>query len=235
LHKLLIRIKRTLYANYRDVKSRSLYLGTLKDSKTQVSLLESEIKDLESRISLKEEFLNWLVEFAVTSLFPGGSPSRRSCSLDIFLILNEMEQIVVDTTYSVNLNNQKSFLLNRRCTKALLNTIFNDTYEPNRDVAYSLLLQSRSSLPEFSSQELLESLLNQGLSMINRIRVVDVDSGAMIVRLIFKKCVIGQNKALFFSQGGLNHYSDHPISKKLILYYFITLMTQFSFLSGSIV
>ena len=63
MHKFLLRVRRAIYANYRDIESRRKYLNNNETSFKEE--IESEINAIKYSLHQKQEFMAWLFSFLV--------------------------------------------------------------------------------------------------------------------------------------------------------------------------
>ncbi|KAI9324872.1 putative death-receptor fusion protein-domain-containing protein [Zopfochytrium polystomum] len=196
--RFLERVKRTMYANRRDIRSRKAFLkktGTLEEG-------DRPLKELEETLDRKRTFLTRLANFwyghfdgfarifnahpQAVSLHPGTSFPRASLSLDLMRTMRAVETLTVDSTFQSKEFDEQSPLNDAITTRSLLLTLLFDTYEPNR-LASLALLSRQGDLSE--DVERGQALLNQGISLLSRVRTNDAESGCFFIRLVFKTCV----------------------------------------------
>ncbi|KNC99997.1 uncharacterized protein SPPG_04346, partial [Spizellomyces punctatus DAOM BR117] len=201
LVKLLRRIRRAMYSNWRDYLSRKMYIDEHAKASSKPSNLDqmTEIaNDLNRRLIMKRDFLAWLGDSTVASLFPGCSFQRTTCNLYLMTTILESEDSTIDVNTKVNLAEVPDYptLANRETVQVLLAIIFNDTYAPNREKAFELLMQFPAPLAGIVSVRSIQTLLAKGIAWISSIRSHESDTGATVVRLVFAKYVKGMQMYL---------------------------------------
>ncbi|RKO94656.1 putative death-receptor fusion protein-domain-containing protein [Blyttiomyces helicus] len=185
LLKLLRRVRRVIYANWRD------YLAA-KDYAAKVLPVDAkESVGAAADIDIKLDFLLWLQDFSIASLFPGSSYQRATCNLNLLELLAESEQFQVDTTQKVDMVAIPNypFVATRRCVDVLLSVIRNDTYEPNRQKAFDILMRFPTPLPGYESSQSARDILIEGITCSLSIRSQESEAGALMVRIAFVKYV----------------------------------------------
>ncbi|KAI9004599.1 putative death-receptor fusion protein-domain-containing protein [Gaertneriomyces semiglobifer] len=138
LGKLLRRIRRAMYANWRDWCARRDYLQQAGVDYTE----DEKMAAFWSSLSFKREFIKWLCDFTAVSLFPGCSFQRATCNLSLMETIVESEESVGDIDNArVSLAEIPNYptLYNPLTLRTLLAILFNDTYAPNREKALELL------------------------------------------------------------------------------------------------
>ncbi|KAI9340298.1 putative death-receptor fusion protein-domain-containing protein [Obelidium mucronatum] len=189
VHKLICRIRKCLYANQRDLKTRESFLAKKTGSDEAIQTAVKEIEELTKKVDVKMGFLNWLMEFAVISLSPGSSFPRTTSALVLLSTIRDAEEMSLDSTFNKSLSAEFCTFNNAACAAALASILLNDTYEPSRQSAFNLLMSMKGDIPGFGQTQVQE-LVNQGLKMLFSVKASDADGGAFVFRLIFSKYVL---------------------------------------------
>ncbi|KAJ3025498.1 UNVERIFIED_CONTAM: hypothetical protein HDU68_007078, partial [Siphonaria sp. JEL0065] len=193
IHKLIFRIRKCLYANQRDLKTKQAFVAKKTGTVEAQEDAEQEIGEINDRISIKMEFLNWLMEFAVISLSPGSSFPRTTSALVLLTTIRDAEELSLDSTFNKNLSAEFSTFNNASCAAALASILLNDTYEPSRQSAFGLLMSMKGEIPGFGQVEIQE-FVDQGLKMLFSVKASDSDGGAFVFRVVFSKYVLDGGK-----------------------------------------
>ncbi|KAJ3413082.1 hypothetical protein HDV05_008536 [Chytridiales sp. JEL 0842] len=169
IHKFVVRLRRTMYANNRDIKSLEAFREKLEklNDENRKAEVDEQLAFLNGRLNEKHTFLKWLVEFGSTSLFPGATYSRITSGLSLLQTIREAEQYNIDTTSNDDFLKELDTLCNRNTVDGLLSVLIYDTYEPNRHAAYQLLSALNGVLPGLENRVVVEQLLHRGLKMGN--------------------------------------------------------------------
>ncbi|KAJ3299007.1 hypothetical protein HK104_010089 [Borealophlyctis nickersoniae] len=195
LQKLLRRIRRTLYANWRDSCSRRDYLARYNvsagEQPSNLEQMRSEMDAIARKMSMKQEFLQWLCDEAVTAVFPGSSFQRANSNLQLMSTILDSEEYEIDGNTKVDLADMPGYptLVTERTVQVLLGIMFNDTYVPNRQKAFELLMRFPVPLPGFLDKKDVRMLLMQGIARVGSIKSMESEAGCVIVRLVFAKYV----------------------------------------------
>ncbi|CAG8583610.1 17683_t:CDS:10 [Cetraspora pellucida] len=200
LNKLFSRLQGNLYAQWRDYKSLLKYAennrSTTKNIKVSQALLEAE--QLKHKIDISQNFLNWLIELLVASLYPGASFQRVSCALKIFIILIRIFGLCNESSFTKEYvdkqNESSSFpfqlpLVTARNVKLILNCLMN-SFDENRTLSYEILETFPSPLPGIESFDDVQEILFWAVQLMTSTRAGESDSGATIFSLIFSKYVL---------------------------------------------
>ncbi|CAG8671635.1 18895_t:CDS:10 [Gigaspora margarita] len=200
LNKLFSRLQGNLYAQWRDYKSLLKYVennsSTNKNTKISQALLEAE--ELKRKIDISQNFLNWLIELLVASLYPGASFQRVSSALKIFIILIKTFGLGNESSLTkdfVNKKNEPSTfpfqlpLAVTRNVKLILNCLMNP-FDENRMLSYEILEIFPSPLPGIESIDDVQEILFWAFQSMTSTRAGESDSGATIFSLIFSKYVL---------------------------------------------
>lgn len=107
----------------------------------------------------------------------------------------ESEDYAIDFNAKVNLADMPSYptLATPETVQALLAIIFNDTYAPNREKAFELLMRFPAPLPGLEGED-VDRLVRKGIEWVGSVRSHEGDTGATVVRLVFGKYVKGLGK-----------------------------------------
>ncbi|RIB14541.1 putative death-receptor fusion protein [Gigaspora rosea] len=200
LNKLFSRLQGNLYAQWRDYKSLLKYIennsSTNKNTKIPQALLEAE--ELKRKIDISQNFLNWLIELLVASLYPGASFQRVSSVLKIFIILIKTFGLGNESSLTkdfVNKKNEQSTfpfqlpLATTRNVKLILNCLMNP-FDEIRMLSYEILEIFPSPLPGIESIDDVQEILFWAFQSMMSTRAGESDSGATIFSLIFSKYVL---------------------------------------------
>ncbi|KAJ3047584.1 hypothetical protein HK097_011408 [Rhizophlyctis rosea] len=194
LQKLLRRVRRTLYANWRDYRSRKDYMDkkeTVEKQPGNHKELKAECDELVRKMELKKEFLRWLCDVSVTSIFPGSSFQRGNSNLLLMNTILDSEHYAIDGNTRVDIADLPGYpsIVSSRTVQVLLGILFNDSYVPNRQQAFDLLTRFPNRLPGLEDED-VRGLLTDGLKKAASIRSLDSEIGSVIVRLVFAKYVV---------------------------------------------
>ncbi|KAI9095079.1 putative death-receptor fusion protein-domain-containing protein [Phlyctochytrium arcticum] len=197
LVKLLDRIRRAMYINWREHSSRKEYLDNCQaENRTadNISTMESECKEFLTKLDQKKDFLHWLCKSTVASLFPGCTFQRSNCNLHLMTTILASETFVTDPTARVNLADIPDYptLATAENVQVLISLISNDTYAPNRELAFELLMQMPASLPGYETLEKVQAVIIQGVEWSGSVRSHESDMGATVAKLMFAKYVVKQ-------------------------------------------
>ncbi|KAF7721980.1 hypothetical protein EC973_003893 [Apophysomyces ossiformis] len=196
LTKFMTRLKGNLYAQYRNYKSRHTFAekNAGKRSEKDIQQALAEAADIWKDISYAKNFLFWLNEHVMSSLYPGSSYQRVSTALRILSILVKIfgvDDLPAPEGFTVRPDFPfKIPLASARNTKILIESLMNP-YDFNRLQAFEILSEFPTPLPGVESEEDVQHLLWWGLNNVVSTRAGESDSGAMIFRLIFTKYVVG--------------------------------------------
>ncbi|KAJ3211166.1 hypothetical protein HDU82_006586 [Entophlyctis luteolus] len=186
IHKLLFRIRKCLYGNHRDLVAREAFLLKSGTQTQKFKAAQETVSALKRKIAAKMDFLKWLIDFSFLSLLPGSSFPRSTSALMLLTAIHDAEEMPLDSTFKANLPVEFSTFSNSpTCANALVGVLLNDSYEPNRQSAFSLLMSLKGGLPGFDAVRLRE-LSRTAIEMLHSVRASDADGGALILRLLFK-------------------------------------------------
>ncbi|TPX60789.1 hypothetical protein PhCBS80983_g01505 [Powellomyces hirtus] len=196
LVKLLRRLRRAMYANWRDYLSCKNYLDEFSEHQHKpdnLIIMAAAADDHLKRLALKREFLQWMCDFAVGSLFPGCSFQRATSNLSLMSTILASQDHTAEEEHNarVSLADMPDYptLATPETVSVLLALINNDTYAPNRDAAYDLLCQFPAPLPGFPVPEAAALLARAITAIATGIKSHQSDTGAILVRLVFEKYV----------------------------------------------
>ncbi|CAG8738565.1 28857_t:CDS:2, partial [Racocetra persica] len=200
LNKLFSRLQGNLYAQWRDYKSLVKYVennnSTIKNIEVSQALLEAE--QLKHKIDISQNFLNWLIELLVASLYPGASFQRVSCALKIFIILIRTFGLRNESSFTKEYvdkqNESSSFpfqlpLVTTRNAQLILNCLMN-SFDEIRTLSYEILEMFPSPLPGIELFDDVQEILLWAFQLMTSTRAGESDSGATIFSLIFSKYVL---------------------------------------------
>ncbi|KAI9205438.1 putative death-receptor fusion protein-domain-containing protein [Polychytrium aggregatum] len=208
IKKFLIRLRRTLYGNWRDYSSKRDYLASRGPAKPSAEE-EAALAVLMDKLNTKASFLHWLYDFLIASLFPGSSFQRVTSSLSLMAVVQESEAFQVDDNLRVDPTSLpiNIALAQRSTVSALLSTIDTDNYDANRKMAYQLLIRFQET-PGLESDGEIQQLLDLGLRKVCHIRANECDAGSVLLRLLFCKFVRDRSRNIRFPEAHLNDI-DH--------------------------
>ncbi|KAG0183361.1 hypothetical protein DFQ28_008852 [Apophysomyces sp. BC1034] len=195
LTKFMTRLRGNLYAQYRNYKSRHAFAEKNAGKRSEKDLKQAltEAANIWQEISCAKDFLYWLNEHIMTSLYPGSSYQRVSTALRILNILIKVfgiKELPAPEGFTVRPDFPfKIPLASCRNTKVLIESLMNP-YDFNRVQAFEILTQFPTPLPGVENKEDVQQLLWWGLNNVVSTRAGESDSGAMIFRLIFTKYVV---------------------------------------------
>ncbi|KAJ3029238.1 hypothetical protein HDV00_009693 [Rhizophlyctis rosea] len=200
LQKLLRRVRRTLYANWRDYRSRKDFLDksqSVEPLPANLEQLNEEAKELLRKIDVKKDFLQWLCDLSVTSIFPGSSFQRGNSNLQLMHTILDSEQYAIDGNTRVDIADLPGYptIVSERSVQVLLGILSNDSYVPNRQQAFELLMRFPGGLPGLGEGD-VRGLLADGVRRATSIRSLDSEIGSTIVRLAFAKYVVNGSMLL---------------------------------------
>ncbi|KAJ3297387.1 hypothetical protein HDU79_003734, partial [Rhizoclosmatium sp. JEL0117] len=224
VHKLIVRIRKCLYANQRDLKVKESFVANNLGDDAKLDETKSIVLELKSRIELKMKFLTWLIDFAVISLSPGCSFPRTTSALVLLTTIRDAEEVSLDSTFNKSLSSEFSVFNNPSCASALMSILLNDTYEPSRQSSFNLLKSMKGDIPGFGDAE-IQSFLGRGLKMLFSVKASDADGGAFVFRLIFSKYVIQGKRTFKVSEdyAAINTSYNPPIA---FVYQLLSLLTK---------
>lgn len=193
LSKILTRLRGNLYSQYRNYKSLLVYAEKAEGDKKDIALTEA--KDILVVIDQAKSFLFWLCDHTSESLYPGASYQRVATALRMLSITVKVFGVTELPPIEGFTDQQPDFpfkmpIANPRLSKILID-MFMNSYDFNRVQAFEILCQFPSPLPGIESQVDVQHLLWWGLNNVTSTRAGESDSGAMVLRLIFTKYVIG--------------------------------------------
>ncbi|KAJ3235254.1 hypothetical protein HDU81_000692 [Chytriomyces hyalinus] len=206
LHKLIVRMRKCLYANQRDLKTRETFLvkNGGNGDRAKVEDAERDVQNLNEKISAKMKFLQWLVDFAVLSLSPGSSFPRITSAMVLLTTIRDAEEISLDSTFHKNLGPEfNCFGASVTCARALTSILMHDTFEPSRLSAFGLLMSMKNSaaagdgeIPGYGVTE-VQTVLNEAIQMLHSVKSSDSDSGSLVLRLVYAKYATSSRKFTF--------------------------------------
>ncbi|KAJ3186084.1 hypothetical protein HDU85_001002 [Gaertneriomyces sp. JEL0708] len=210
LGKLLRRIRRAMYANWRDWCARRDYLQQAGVDHTE----DRKMAAFWSSLAFKREFIKWLCDFTAVSLFPGCSFQRATCNLSLMETIIESEESVGDIDNArVSLAEIPDYptLYNPLTLRTLLAILFNDTYAPNREKALELL--KKFPTVEGMSVEEAQRVLKTAFEWVSSVRSHESDTGATVLRWVFAKWVAGSKVQLAVDDSDAPHQpaADHDV------------------------
>jgi hypothetical protein len=80
--------------------------------------------------------------------------------------IREAEQFPIDSTSHYDYLKHFDSLANSKTVEALITLLVNDTYEPNRQAAYQLLVSFDGVLPGLQRKEEVDGVVKLGLNMV---------------------------------------------------------------------
>ncbi|TPX32415.1 hypothetical protein SmJEL517_g04444 [Synchytrium microbalum] len=180
--KILHRIRRTVYANWRDFLDRQV---VIKSASSQQQVLESQIicDELQSKLNMKRDFLEWILSFAIYNTYPGATFQRKESALALLQHYQESEKgfktsVLLDfriktSPFNVNMNTTA-------VVEALITTLLHDKYTPTRIAAFELLAGLEGELAGYE----LEQLVKLSTSLMSSKRYSQAESGALLMHLV---------------------------------------------------
>ncbi|CAM6124686.1 unnamed protein product [Calypogeia fissa] len=165
--------------------------------------LGSSISDNKSAVTVDqmEEFMHWLSQMLISSLYPSAPYERKTMAMEIFNALIEVwslklfwQKRVGRYTSSPYLDTVKfspyhPVLFSVDFTLVVVGALV-DSWDRLREGAYRILIQYPTPLPGLDSESNVEGLLKWAKDMVNSPRVRESDAGALAFRLIFRKYVV---------------------------------------------
>lgn len=181
----MIRMKRVLYSDYRQLQNYEKNKKYIRDQPSLEKELIILSNETQKRIDYKQDFLKWFYEVNVTSLFPGASFHRISSHLRFLSICAEVQNIDLDATTRPDLKVISGFILNPSSAdlQIFLSSILHETHESTR---ISILDYISNISSPVSLQSVDEDFLVTILpKMIKSIRASELESGAYLARFIY--------------------------------------------------
>ncbi|KAJ6242926.1 thyroid adenoma-associated protein [Anaeramoeba flamelloides] len=121
------------------------------------------------------DFLNWLIDYLVSSLYPGSPYCRKKISLILIKMICQQCEIA-----------KKIFLQKKNNILILLNHLV-EGWDVTRSEADRFSNQFlKAPFPGYENEKKISQILKWGFSLIDTKRFREADSGALIIKLIYK-------------------------------------------------
>ncbi|KAG6541059.1 hypothetical protein Mapa_017546 [Marchantia paleacea] len=154
---------------------------------------EDITSNLAVSVSEMQEFMQWLSQMLISSLYPSAPYERKNMAMELFYALiqvwsvNEFwEKRFTDT---LDFSPYHRSLLSADSTLVVVGAIV-DSWDKLRENAYRILVCYPTPLPGLDSESKVEGLLRWAKSLASSPRVRESDAGALALRLIFRKYVV---------------------------------------------
>jgi hypothetical protein len=197
--KFFTKLRGNLFAQYRKQLSLQKYA---EDEATPIEKRQfaiQEMETLQSHIEFSRLFLQRLIELCFASLYPGCSFQRSFSALRTITSFIKIFGITEVPTPEGFLGNPvfpfPICIATEQHTKILIGGLM-DPYDQNRMLAFNILMQLPSPLPGYEIQSDVQRLLLWGLEKVRSKRAGESDSGAMVLRLIFRMYIMTANMDL---------------------------------------
>ncbi|KAI3665884.1 hypothetical protein L6452_44519 [Arctium lappa] len=142
-------------------------------------------------------FMKWLSSFLFFSCYPSAPYERKIMAMEVILIMNNTwpivpplqdkqdsaSQIVLMTPYDARFVSPEATLL-------LVGSIV-DSWDRLRENSFRILLHFPTPLPGISTTEMVQEVIIWAKKLVCSPRVRESDAGALTMRLIFSKYVLG--------------------------------------------
>ncbi|TPX46565.1 hypothetical protein SeMB42_g03638 [Synchytrium endobioticum] len=178
--KLLFRLRRTIYANWRDYVNRQ---ALVIKAGVEADGTSGELKE---KLDYKRDFLEWILSFAIYSTYPGAPFQRKESALALLSHFLESEKggknsflfegRVKTSPFEVSMNR-------RHVIEALITTLVHDKYTSTRMAAFELLRGVNGELSGYDLKELI-ALAN---SLMGSRKYNQAESGALVTHLLAVK------------------------------------------------
>ncbi|KAJ3677358.1 hypothetical protein LUZ60_003082 [Juncus effusus] len=142
------------------------------------------------------QFMNWLSRFLFYSCYPSAPYERKTMAMELILIMLD--------TWPINQNSQNTLhpypktLTSPDSTISLVGSIV-DSWDKLRENAFRILFCFPTPLPGISENDVIDDIIKWAKKLVHSPRVRESDAGALTMRLIFKKYVLGFGSILEFS------------------------------------
>ncbi|XP_020231865.1 thyroid adenoma-associated protein homolog [Cajanus cajan] len=142
-------------------------------------------------------FMRWLSGFLFFSCYPSAPYKRKIMAMDLILIMINVWSIKSSSSEDVNSSLSGSHIypyskgmISSDSTLLLVGSIV-DSWDRLRENSFHILLHFPSPLPGISNEDMLKKLIASSMKLVCSPRVRESDAGALTLRLIFKKYVLG--------------------------------------------
>lgn len=148
-----------------------------------------------------QEFMQWLSQMLVSSLYPAAPYERKTMAMEIFNALLEVWSLkqswekrsgrFTSSPYldTVEFSPYHTVLFSVDFTLVVVGALV-DSWDRLREGAYRILMRFPTPLPGLDVERSVEELLTWAKGMVNSPRVRESDAGALALRFIFRKYVI---------------------------------------------
>ena len=149
----------------------------------------SEIEAIDASAS----FLAWLEDYLVCCAYPGAPFSRKSLALDLLLVL--LQTFLSEPTEEARMHRYATWspwqgrLHTEGMVRCLLACV-DDSWDDIRAAASRVLCEFPAPLPGLQEAPQVTAVLAWAKSLLESARVRECDTGAWLVRILFKKYVV---------------------------------------------
>lgn len=197
--KFFTKLRGNLFAQYRKQLSVQKYAedeGTPMDKK---QIASQEFETLKSYIEFSKDFLQRVIKLCFASLYPGSSFQRSFSALRVITSLIKVFGITEVPTPEGFLGKPvfpfPISIATEQNTKALIGVLM-DPYDQNRMLSFNILMEFPSPLPGYEDKADIQRLLWWGLEKVRSKRAGESDSGAMVLRLLFRTYIMAADMDL---------------------------------------
>lgn len=143
-------------------------------------------------VGLAVEFQDWVQQFVITSLYAGSSPQRTILGLEVMLLYLQVFGFE-------SANDSGCKFLSAQVVSLLLNVLVS-SWDVVRSLVYTILDLYPSDLPGYASSKELTDLVKWSLALCVSPRQRESDSGALFMRILFRKCALIQRFDVQFEE-----------------------------------
>jgi hypothetical protein len=194
--KIFTKLRGNLFAQYRKQLSAQKYIDSNDTPPEKKQFAEQEAEELKSHIEYSKGFLQRLIALIFSSLYPGSSFQRAFTALRMLSAFVKVFGITkVPTPEGFNGNPVFPFpisIATEQNTMVLIGVLM-DSYDQNRSLSFNILLQFPCPIPGYQEQQDVQRLLWWGLEKVRSKRAGESDSGAMVLRLLFRTYIMEAN------------------------------------------
>ncbi|KAI8811668.1 putative death-receptor fusion protein-domain-containing protein [Cladochytrium replicatum] len=193
--KLLSRLRRTMYGNWRDIHTRQGRMEKTELSRDKRKAVEDEIVGIRARLQLKIDFFKWLNSFLISAMFPGSAFRRVVTNIMLFAAVIESEEMEVDVNLKVDISwiEQSVTIRTPAALQALLVCLMDDLYDSNRKSIAELLFKFSSELFQLEYGT-IQMLVSSCMSRLEGMKFSDSDQASLMLRLLHTKCMFNRGQ-----------------------------------------
>ncbi|KAL3696959.1 hypothetical protein R1sor_011035 [Riccia sorocarpa] len=153
-----------------------------------------ETSDSAVSVPEMEDFMQWLSQMLISSLYPSAPYERKNMAMELFYALIQVWSLDEfgrkgDVLESSEFSPYHKSLLSADSTLVVVGAIL-DSWDKLRENANRILVCYPTPLPGLDSERSVESLLRWAKTLASSPRVRESDAGALALRLIFRKYVV---------------------------------------------